>query len=190
MAGEAQVTDTPAEAQQAQASAGTENTERAGAEPTEIMLPKSRFDEVNRQLKELKAQAAAQAEAQRKAEEQRLAEQNQYKELWEQAQAKAAEVEAKLREAELRQWRNDAATKAGLKPGLAERLRGATPEEIEADAQALAAELPKPSAPNVNAGPGDGAVPSGGRAWWAKAGYPSKQEAAARLNLDIKTLPD
>ena len=44
---------------------------------------------------------------------------------------------------------------------LANRLQGETLEEIEADAKELMAALPKPAAPNINSGTGNGAAPTG-----------------------------
>jgi multidrug efflux pump subunit AcrA (membrane-fusion protein) len=58
----------------------------AEATPTEHMIPKSRFDEVNNQLRELKAQLEqTQSERQRQAE-QKLAEEKRWQELAEQRQ--------------------------------------------------------------------------------------------------------
>ena len=45
---------------------------------------------------------------------------------------------------------------------LANRLQGETAEDIEADAKELMAALPKPTAPNINSGTGNGATPQAG----------------------------
>ena len=65
-----------------------------------------------------------------------------------------AEAEAKARELELNALRRAAAEKVGLPGALADRLRGETPEEMEADAKSVLAALPKPQAPDINNGAG------------------------------------
>lgn len=95
------MTDDPnSKSEVSQSSAETENTER--------MIPKERFNEVNRKYKDLEAQFRLLQEKQtadestRQAQQQKeLAEQNRYKELYEQTLAqldglKAAQDEAKL----------------------------------------------------------------------------------------------
>jgi hypothetical protein len=56
--------------------------------------------------------------------------------------------------------RRDAAAKHGLPATLADRLKGETAEELDADAKAVLAALPKPAAPNINA-TGGGAQSNG-----------------------------
>lgn len=100
--------------------------------------------------KAAKAAEAARTEAERKAAE----EQGKFKQLYDQTQARLAEAEAKARELELNALRRAAAEKVGLPGALADRLRGETPEEMEADAKSVLAALPKPQAPDINNGAG------------------------------------
>lgn len=101
--------------------------------------------------------------AQRKAEEatkkateaaqaQSLKEQGEYRALYEQEQAKRLEVEQRARALELDGFRRDVVARKNLPAGLAEWLKGETLEDLEANAEKLLANLPKPTAPNINAG--------------------------------------
>jgi hypothetical protein len=60
---------------------------------TAHMIPKSRFDEVNNQLKEMRTAQEKAAKEREKAERERLEKQNEFKSLYEQAQAKIQELE-------------------------------------------------------------------------------------------------
>ena len=100
--------------------------------------------------KATKAADAARAEAERKSAE----EQGKWKELYEKQQSELTQAQAKARELELGKQRSDVAAKVGLPVALADRLRGETPEEMETDAKAMLAALPKPAAPNINNGAG------------------------------------
>lgn len=70
--------------------AGAQNTDTQTAEH---MIPKSRFDEVNSQLRELKAQQEKAAKEREKAEKERLEKQSEFKTLYEQTQQRVAELE-------------------------------------------------------------------------------------------------
>ena len=74
--------------------AGAQNTEQPAAEH---MVPKSRFDEVNTELKKLKALVTEADNARTKAEQEKLKEAGEYKKLYEDLGAKltAAEQETK-----------------------------------------------------------------------------------------------
>jgi len=63
----------------------TESTPPAGAQSTEHMIPKSRFDDVNNKYKDLQAQFDQLQAAQLEKEKTELAEQNKFQELYEQA---------------------------------------------------------------------------------------------------------
>lgn len=94
------------------------------------------------------AESFEQAEAKRKEAE--LSE-------MEKLQKRLAETEAEANRLKLESLRRQAAEKAGLPAALASRLQGATPEELEADAAALAETLPKstktpPNVPPTNPG--------------------------------------
>lgn len=177
--------DAPVTTDQAQADApaGATNTDKPTPEP----VPYERFQEVTRKLREFEAQAKAAAANARKTDEQRLADQQKYQELWEREKAEKADLAAKLREAELNAWRQQAATEAKLPANLAARLRGETLEDLTTDAQELARLLPKPVAPNVNGASGDGGAPGRSDTPWAQQGI-SKEEFAARYGLNPRFL--
>ncbi|HOO54751.1 MAG TPA: DUF4355 domain-containing protein [Methanothrix sp.] len=60
--------------------------------------------------------------------------------------AQIAERDGKLKDSELKAQKIEIATKAGLSEALADRLRGTTPDELEADAKRLAEAMgPGPS---------------------------------------------
>lgn len=70
----------------------------------------------------------------------------------------AAELKAKVKDLERREMVRSVADKVGLPPALAARLRGETPEEVEADAKALLELIPK-NKPVINpTNPGAGAT--------------------------------
>ncbi|MCO5182191.1 MAG: DUF4355 domain-containing protein [Candidatus Promineofilum sp.] len=96
-----------------------------------------------------KAAAKAAADAQRKANE----EQGKYKELYEGLQAQLTAAEGRAAELERAALRREAAEKSGLPAALAERLRGETLDEMLEDAKLLRNAMPKPQAPDINAGP-------------------------------------
>jgi anion-transporting ArsA/GET3 family ATPase len=78
-----------------------------------------------KRLSELEAEEAKRKEA-AMSEQEKLAKRN-------------AELETQLREAQLTQQRATAADEANLPKELADRIKGETPEDMEADAQAIAA---------------------------------------------------
>lgn len=102
------------------------------------------------------AAAAKKLAAYEKAEEERK--QAEMSEL-EKANARAAKAEADLKAKEIAILRRDVADKVGLPAVLADRLKGETPEEIEADANALLETLPKQEAKKPNISPTN---PAGG----------------------------
>lgn len=85
----------------------------------------------------------------RKYEEQVKAAEEAAKTELQRAQDAAAKFELDAKEARLALLRNEVANREGkvLPAGLADRLRGSTKEELEADADALLASLPQPAAP-------------------------------------------
>jgi len=122
-----------------------------------------RATRLERELTETRKEAAkyrvekrTQAEAERKAAE----ESGQFKTLYEQAQAKLAEIEQTQAKAAQDALRAKAAKDAGLSEDLADRLVGSTPAELLADAQALAKRL-APTPPSTGAtNPGAKRAPS------------------------------
>lgn len=136
-----------------------------------------------RLAKEKAKSEAAVKRAQDEAEAKRLAEQGEYQKLFEQAQAKLQEAEERARALQIEGIRRDVAARLNLPAGLVDRLRGDDETAIEADAKALIAALPKPQAPDINAGN----VGSGGKAP-AWLGGLSKQEFAARFGVRAELL--
>jgi hypothetical protein len=102
-----------------------------------------------KQRGEVAAQRARQ-EAERKAAE----EQGQWKTLAEQYKTEAEQARQQAQAASLQVLRRDIAAKLNVPAVLADRLVGSTPEELEADAKALLASLPKAPLPTANAGTG------------------------------------
>ena len=98
----------------------------------------------------------AREEAERKAAE----EQGKYQELYERAQKQAADLQAQLHAAEIASIKRDVAQRLNMPIALANRLQGEDEASIEADAKSLMAALPKPAAPNINSGTGNGAAPT------------------------------
>lgn len=78
-----------------------------------IMIPKERFDEVNNQLKEIKAWKADQDRLAQEAETKRLAEQGEYKKIAENAQKEAEALKARYTETAIQSAVKIAAVKAG-----------------------------------------------------------------------------
>lgn len=68
------------------------------------------------------------------------------------ANKRSQELEAKVRQLEISRLQHDIAAKVGLPNVLADRLKGETPEELEADAKLLLEAQPKQKAtPNIGA---------------------------------------
>lgn len=115
----------------------------------------------------------AREEAERKAAE----EQGKYQELYEKAKRESAELESKLKAAEIASIKRDVAARLNMPTALALRLQGDDEASIEADAKSLMAALPKPAAPNINSGTGNGATPP-------KDEYAFDRETYVRLGLN------
>lgn len=94
-----------------------------------------------------------------------LSETEKLRKQLEDMQRAVAERDQAAREAELSALRLEVGQVKGLTPTLAKRLAGATREELEADADAVLAELKpaRPAAPNLNATAG-GQYDKGGHA--------------------------
>lgn len=85
---------------------------------------------------------------------------------------RAEEAEANLKTTKLSILRRDIADKVGLPAALAERLKGETAEEIEADAKVLLENIPKgPKASTNPTNPGD------------KATHPGETDAQKRARI-------
>lgn len=130
----------------------------AGKTFTEAELERIVKERLERQKRSLEAQ---QAKAADEAKAAALKEQGEFKTLYEQAQAKAAELEQRIAAQERDALRRKAAKAAGLDPDdayLVSRLHGETEEELVADAKQLAERM-KPAAPP--AAPPRGGTPPG-----------------------------
>ena len=151
----------PEQAQpEAKASAATENTATA---PAEHMIPKSRFDALNDELKLLKSEQVKASKTQADAERKAAEEQGKFKELYEKALNEAETERTARQELSLATMKKEIARTVGLPASLAARLQGTDEESLTIDAKAILAELPKPAAPNINSGAGVGAAPVAGQ---------------------------
>lgn len=112
-------------------------------------VPYERFKAVNDRAKTAESELETLKTAQKKREEDELVEQEKWKDL-------AEKRDGELKAERLRNDRLEVAQAKGLAPELAERLRGDTREELEADAERLL-EFVKPSE-----GPGVPPAPRGG----------------------------
>jgi F0F1-type ATP synthase membrane subunit b/b' len=104
------------------------------------------------------ATAKATAEAERKAAES----QGQFKELYEKTLAEVEAERKARRTLELSTMKANVARSVGLPEKLAMRLQGEDEESLLMDAKSILAELPKPAAPNINSGAGNGNAPKAG----------------------------
>lgn len=139
-----------------------------------------------RLAKEKAKSDAAVKRAQEEAEAKRLAEQGEFQKLYEQAQARLQEAEERAKTLQIEGIKRDVAQRLNLPAALIDRLRGEDEAAIEADAKALIAALPKPAAPDINAG--SGAQGSSKPQSWL--GGLSKQEFAARFGVRADLLGD
>jgi hypothetical protein len=102
------------------------------------------------------------AKYEQEAEEKRKASMTEVERL----KAEKAEAEAKVKAVELSQLRRDAADKAGLPLEFADRLKGETPEELDADAAKVKELVPTPDVKKKqesihNKAPGPDGLPAG-----------------------------
>jgi hypothetical protein len=110
--------------------------------PTPGPVPYERFKEVNDELKTLKGQLTRLQNAQKAAEDKRAAEAGEWQKLAEQR-------EAELKTERTTRLRLQVAGKKGIPADMAERLRGETAEEMEADADSLLAFIKPATGPGV-----------------------------------------
>lgn len=170
------------EAATAETAAAPETTETQA----EHMIPKSRFDQVNQELKSLRKEAEAAAKAREEAERAAAEEKGEYKKLYETAAAERERLQAEIKALELARLRREIAQRIGLPAGLEDRLAGESEAEITADAETFLSLLPKSSAaaPSTDGGAGRPGQNSTG---------PSEaeiREMAARLQVSPKYLAE
>lgn len=132
-----------------------------------------------REKSELAAKKAADEAARKAAEEQ-----GQFKELYEQAMQAQKAAEERAKALELSNMRREIANRVGLPIGLASRLQGDNETDIEADAKALLATLPKPAAPSLDGGAGRGSQASNAPS------IDQIKEQAARLNVNWRLMAE
>lgn len=132
--------------EQAQPDATGEKAERLYTKAEMEAAVRSRLANADAKAQEAAKKAAAEAEAKA------LKEQGEYKTLYEKLQAELEQERTRAKALEVAGMRRDVAARLQLPVGLVDRLRGETEDDIEADAKALLAALPKPAAPNINAG--------------------------------------
>lgn len=137
----------------------TEPTGDGGA-PSEPMIPKSRLDEVIAERNALKAGQEKLQQEQEAATKKAAEEQGEYKKLYEAAEAKSTEAEAKVLQMAHDALRKQIATEAGY-PTLWSRIDGEDEAAIKEDMKTLLEALPKPSAPGLDGGAGTGIRKSG-----------------------------
>lgn len=155
------VTEDTATVENAVASQSSAETETQNT-TSEHMIPKSRFDEINTELKKLRKAQADAEKAQEEAANAALAEQNNYKALHEKTASQLETLKAELEAERLTNIRNTVGAKHNVPAELIPRLQGSNLEEIEADAEQLMRAIPKPSAPNVGNSTGEGDAPKAG----------------------------
>ena len=157
---------------QAQPDATGEKAERMWTKAEVEALVRDRLANAQRKAEEAADKARQEAEAKA------LKEQGEYQKLFEKAQAELDAERQRARALELQALRRDVAQKFQLPDALAKRLQGETQEELERDAQDLLAAIPKPAAPDINAGN----APQGNapRSW---LGGLTEQEFAARYGV-------
>ena len=124
-------------------------------EPERAKALIAKLRERDKEATKLEKRLAAIEKAEQEREKVRLAEEGKWKELAEKREQELATEKAERKRVELEAARRIIGLNHGLPDALAARLQGETPEEIEADAQALlpliATEQRKP-APDIGAG--------------------------------------
>lgn len=105
-------------------------------------VPYERFKEINDTLKATQAQLAEIKEAQKRVNDEKLVEQQKWQELAEKRGIEL-EVERTIR------LRLEVAARKGISPELADRIKGNTVEQMEADADALLEFLKPKEGPGI-----------------------------------------
>jgi len=111
--------------------------------PEEHMIPKSRFDDLNKRLKEMEATAKAAEKQVSDAEKEKLVKQQEYKTLYESSEVARIEAEKAVNVANQATIRANVARKFKQLPeAFVELLQGDTTEELELHAQTLLDAMP------------------------------------------------
>jgi len=130
-------------------------TETVDVEQFDPARAKALIDKLRGEIKELKPKAKLADDLSTAEQKRKEAEMTELQKL----EAKLKETEKALKEKTKNEMRLAAANKVGLPVAFADRLKGETPEDLEADAKTLLEALPKaPKTPTVNpTNPGLGA---------------------------------
>ena len=153
----------------------------------ELKIPKSRFDEVLAQKKELEKRVQAADKAKVEAEQKALEEQGQYKLLYEQAKQEADQAATALKQAQIDSIKRNVATEAGY-PALWERVRGEDEESIRLDMEQLVSAIPGLKAPSIDGGTGSGDRPGSNNA--TKVSKSTMDEWASVLGIPAEHMKD
>lgn len=134
------------------------------------------------QMKDMQTKMAQFEQAQRQSEEQKMAEQSRWQELAEKREKELLEIKESLESERRTALRARIASEYNLPPQLAERLAGATEEELKADAESLAKLIP--ANPQVQASRQTTAIPAGSAStnrdqWIRDWIYARRSESAA-----------
>jgi len=147
--GETNMSDNPVQGE-TPAKAGETPAETTATEPFDLARAMATIDKLRSENRELSKVQKRLADMEAAAAAKQQAEMTEL----EKVKAKAAELETKLKQAELQRMRFEAAQKVGIPAQLAARLQGETPEELEADAKAILELLPKqptkPTTPTIS----------------------------------------
>ena len=162
---------------------GTQNAQPESVKPPRTLeTAEQRIKELNAENRKWRAQFEAAEKAKADAEVAALAERGEYKSLYEKAQAQAAALETALKAQQIALLRQQVATAKKLPPPLADRLRGETLDELNADADELLQALPRPAAASLN----------GGERGLAGGGLSTEdaRQIAGRFNINPRYLED
>jgi hypothetical protein len=130
--------------------------------PVGETFPRDYVEKLRQEAAEYRTKLKQFEDAQAQAEQQRLAEAGKFEDLARQQATQIKRLEADLAAQQQAILRARIAKKHGIED-FADRLQGATEAELDADAKAFAARLPKatpPAAPGIGAGPVPAPPPS------------------------------
>jgi len=133
-----------------------EATDESKNTGNEHMIPKGRFDEVNKKAKDLEDKLRKFEEERQREIEQRLIDQQKYKELYEENSKKLADAQAKAQKVDAYEQTLTDVYKASLSE-LPEDMRDLVPDELTTQQKLNwlsknKARLLKPNSPNLGAG--------------------------------------
>jgi hypothetical protein len=123
-------------------------TEQPTQTPAEMVsISAAELAEIRAALKKANGEAAKYRKTAEQVEQERKAKDEAEMTAVQKAERRAAELEAELSAVKRAQMQAAAAAKLGLPAALADRLKGDTADELEADAKVILETLPKPAPP-------------------------------------------